>query len=280
MGGAATGGAATGGAATGGGGDGAAGGGAEGAPIERPLLILSASEAPRVATGGGAGGGGGAGRAGGAAGSGRGGGAATGGAGRGGSGRRSGGAGRGCGGSGMRACSGRRVGSGGRTGSGGRRGSGALGDGACSTGGRRSASPPLTSGRATGRSPRTTFDSITRSFGPPIMTRCSTLSRRIITSRRPWRSTAKLSVMPRRGGRPRLSGRSLMFSRPPSARWISHQRSTTSSNSASAARSHAATRAPCAPRRDSSICMTSATFPQLASRFRTSLPHKRPARKL
>ncbi len=53
-----------------------------------------------------------------------------------------------------------------------------------------------------GRMPRTMFDSISRSLlGPPIMMRCSTLSRRTMTRRRPSRSTSKKSVMPRRGGR-------------------------------------------------------------------------------
>ncbi|OJY34316.1 MAG: hypothetical protein BGP06_02355 [Rhizobiales bacterium 65-9] len=49
---------------------------------------------------------------------------------------------------------------------------------------------------------RTMADSTSTSFGPPIMTRCSTLSRRISSNWR-WRSTSNTSTIPSRGCRPR-----------------------------------------------------------------------------
>lgn len=52
-------------------------------------------------------------------------------------------------------------------------------------------------------SARIMFDSIKTSFGPPIITRCSTLSRRTMTSLRPLRSRLNAPVMPRRCGWPR-----------------------------------------------------------------------------
>jgi hypothetical protein len=67
---------------------------------------------------------------------------------------------------------------------------------------RSSLSRSLASRRSRGSrlSARIISDSITRSLGPPIISRCSTLSRRIITSWR-CRSRSKASTVPSRGSR-------------------------------------------------------------------------------
>jgi hypothetical protein len=67
---------------------------------------------------------------------------------------------------------------------------------------RSSLSRSLASRRSRGSrlSARIISDSMTRSLGPPIISRCSTLSRRIITSWR-CRSRSKASTVPSRGSR-------------------------------------------------------------------------------
>ena len=94
---------------------------------------------------------------------------------------------------------------------------------------RSSLSRILASRRSRGSrlSARIISDSITRSLGPPIISRCSTLSRRIITSWR-CRSRPKASTVPSRGGlalplrgnrsrRPKVR-RKIMDNRPTAAR--------------------------------------------------------------